>query len=144
MDGDSRDQVLAFWDALYRHDWDGVASCFTDDAFYEDVASPDDGARGPAAIVQRLRLGLDPVDQHDHELHHLVVEGNMAITEHSETWGWKTGETVTLRFVSVMELAEGKIARWSDYWDLQTLLGGAPDWWIEHITTEYAKAPFDA
>jgi hypothetical protein len=34
-----RDQVLRFWDTLYRHDWDGVAASFTDDAFYEDVAS---------------------------------------------------------------------------------------------------------
>lgn len=135
--------MLAFWDALYRHDWEAVAAAFTTDAFYEDVSSPDAGAKGPEAIVQRLRLGLDPVEGHEHDLRNLAVDGNLAITEHTETWTWHTGETVKLPFVSVMELRDGLIRRWSDYWDLQTLLGSAPQWWLDHIATEYAKAPFD-
>lgn len=143
MVGGHRDRVLAFWAALYHHDWDQVAASFTSDALYEDVPSPDAGARGPEAIVKRLRLGLDPVDSHVHDLRRLAVDGDLAFTEHTETWGWHTGETVTLPFVSVMELRDGLISRWSDYWDLQTLLGAAPQWWIEHITAEYARDPFD-
>lgn len=129
---------------MYRHDWEAVAASFTSDAHYEDIPAPDAGARGPEAIVQRLRLGLDPIETHDHELHALVVDGNLVVTEHAETWGWRTGEAVRLPFVSVMELRDGLIERWSDYWDLQTLLGAAPQWWIEHITEQYAAAPFDA
>ena len=28
--------------------------------------------------------------------------------------------------------------RWTDYWDLQTLLSAAPAWWIEEIASGYA------
>jgi hypothetical protein len=27
--------------------------------------------------------------------------------------------------------------RWWDYWDLQTLMGAAPAWWVEHIMQGY-------
>lgn len=143
MTGGNREHVLGFWEALYRRDWDAVPGFFSDDAFYEDVPSPDLGARGPDAIVKRLRLGLEPIESYTHDLRNLVVDGDLAFLEHTETWGWHTGESVTLPFVSVMELRDGLITRWSDYWDLQTLLGAAPQWWIEHITTAYAADPFD-
>ena len=40
-------------------------------------------------------------------------------------------------FVSVHELRDGAIVRWWDYWDLQTLMGAAPAWWIEHMAQGY-------
>lgn len=131
-----------FWSALYDRDWDGVAAAFTDDALYEDVPAPDLGAVGPAAIVRRLRIGLDPVDGWEHHLERLAADGPWVFTQHRETWTWKSGESVTLPFVSVMLVEGDLIARWSDYWDYQTLLGGAPAWWVEHIMAEYEKDPF--
>ena len=35
--------------------------------------------------------------------------------------------------MTVQETDGDTIVRWSVYWDLQTLLGAAPTWWIEHI-----------
>ena len=35
------------------------------------------------------------------------------------------------------KVSEGIIRRWTDYWDLQTLLGAAPAWWIEEIAAGY-------
>jgi hypothetical protein len=67
----------------------------------------------------------------------VVADGDVVITEHTETWLWRTGETVTLPFVSVHVIEAGKIVRWTDYWDLQTLLGSAPAWWIEEIAAGY-------
>ena len=55
------------------------------------------------------------------------------MTEHAEEWHWHTGESVANHFVTVMVVHGGAIARWSDYWDLQTLLAAAPAWWVEHI-----------
>ncbi len=40
--------VRRLWATLYTRDWDAVAALFSDDAFYEDVPTPDPGARGPA------------------------------------------------------------------------------------------------
>jgi ketosteroid isomerase-like protein len=130
----NREIVESFWDALYARDWDRIAAHFASDAEYTDVCSPaDDIAIGPEQVVARLRLGIEPIDGYDHEQRLVIAEGVVVVTEHSETWRWHTGEEVTLPFVSVHELRDGQIVRWYDYWDLQTLLGAAPSWWIEHI-----------
>ena len=87
--------------------------------------------------MARLRLGLERISGYEHTLRLMVAEGDMVVTEHAETWQWHTGEEVTLPFVSVHELRDGTIVRWWDYWDLQTLMGAAPAWWIEHIIQGY-------
>ena len=134
----NRAVVEGFWAALYDRDWDRIASFFADDGEYTDVPSPDDDvARGPEQIVRRLRLGIEPITDYEHHLRLMVADGDTVVTEHAETWRWHTGEEVTLPFCSVQELRDGKIVRWWDYWDLQTLLGAAPQWWIDHIMVGY-------
>jgi limonene-1,2-epoxide hydrolase len=134
----NKERVRVFWDTLYERDWDTIATFFAEDSEYTDVPSPaDDVAHGPELIVARLRLGLEPISAYDHDLRLMVAEGDAVVTEHAETWHWHTGEQVTLPFVSVHELRDGTIVRWWDYWDLQTLMGAAPDWWIEHVAQGY-------
>jgi hypothetical protein len=58
------------------------------------------------------------------------------VTEHVEVGEWPTGERARLPFVSVHTIANGRITRWWDYWDLGTLMNGAPAWWVEHIMAE--------
>lgn len=131
--------VARFWSELYARDWDAVASYFATDSEYTDVPTPpDDVAHGPEQIVRRLRIGLEPLSQIHHDVLNVVVEGGNVVTEHVEHWEWPTGERVSLPFVSMQHLRGGKIVRWWDYWDLGTLMGGAPQWWIEHIMREAA------
>jgi limonene-1,2-epoxide hydrolase len=130
--------VGSFWNALYARDWEAVAGYFGEDSEYTDVASPaDDVARGPDQIVARLRLGLERISAYEHDLRLVVAEGDAVVTEHTETWHWHTGEQVALPFVSVQELRGPVILRWWDYWDMQTLMQAAPDWWIEHVAEGY-------
>ena len=132
-------RVQEFWATLYARDWDGIATFFTEASEYTDVPSPaDDVARGPDLIVARLRLGLERIAGYEHDLRLMVAEGDTVVTEHSETWHWHTGEEVTLPFVSVHEFRDGVIVRWWDYWDLQTLMDAAPEWWIGHIAQGYS------
>jgi limonene-1,2-epoxide hydrolase len=135
---ENKETVRRFWETLYSRDWDAIAGFFTEASEYTDVPSPaDDIARGPALIVARLRLGLERIAGYEHDLKLMVAEGDDVITEHAETWHWHTGEEVTLPFVSVHQLHDGKIMRWWDYWDLQTLMNAAPVWWIEHVAQGY-------
>jgi limonene-1,2-epoxide hydrolase len=135
---DNKARVVEFWTALYERDWDRIGTFFTEESQYTDVPSPaDDVAHGPSQIVARLRLGLERISGYEHDLRLMVAGGDAVVTEHSETWHWHTGEEVTLPFVSVHQLRDGAIIRWWDYWDLQTLMNTAPDWWIEHIMQGY-------
>lgn len=134
----NKQRVEGLWQALYARDWDAIAAYFGPESEYTDVPSPaDDVAHGPALIVARLRLGLERISGYEHDLRLMVAEGDTVVTEHTETWHWHTGESVTLPFVSVHELHDGVIMRWWDYWDLATLMNAAPAWWIEHVAQGY-------
>jgi limonene-1,2-epoxide hydrolase len=128
--------VHTLWDALYRKDTAAVGALFADDGFYTDVPVDDGGATGPAQIAARLEIGFGPIDRFDHEIHRIVVDGDTVVTEHTETWHFGTGEVVALPFVSVQEIRDGKFVLWKDYSNINTLLDGAPAWWIEHIMSQ--------
>jgi limonene-1,2-epoxide hydrolase len=138
-DGAGTELVRGLWAALARRDFDAVGSYLAPDGHYVDVAVKDiePGARGPEQTAARLRLGLAPL--HAYELHDgpIVASGGYVVTEHSETWTWEPGVSVTLPFVSVMQVAGGKVDRWWDYFDLATLTNAAPRWWLDHIAAGY-------
>lgn len=136
--------VRRLWDALYRKDWETVADCIAPDGHYEDVPAPDPGATGPENVVRRLRIGLDPVVRFEHDIHRVVSQGSTVVIEHTEVWHFETGESVRNDFVTIHEVSERGIELWRDYWDLGTLMGQAPKWWLErlakHSAADFASA----
>lgn len=126
--------VQALWDAVYARDWDAIASHLGPDAVYLDVPTgPSTAAKGPEAIVGRLRLGLEPLARYEHVHGRIAAAGDVVMLEHAETWGWETGESVTLPFCSVHRVADGKVVLWKDYWNYSTLLDAAPEAWKERL-----------
>lgn len=135
-----RELIERFWATLYERDFEGVGAFFADDGEYTDMPTPpEDVARGPAQIAARLRLGLEPLESISHTVKTILVDGDTIATEHVEHWAWSTGEKVSFPFVSMHEVRGGKLVRWWDYWDLGTLMGAAPAWWVEHIMAESAR-----
>ena len=134
----NRALIERFWADLYRRDFDAVGAYFTEAGEYTDVPTPaDDVARGPVEIAARLRLGLAPLARIGHEIRRIVADADAVVTEHVERWEWPSGESVSLPFVSIHEVRDGRLVRWWDYWDLQTLMGAAPAWWVEHVMRGY-------
>jgi len=131
---ENRQLVEGFWEDLYRPDLAAAAARFTPDGEYTDVATPeDDVARGPEEIVRRLTLAWSKLSELRDERLHLVAGDRVVMTEHIEHWAWPTGESIGLPVATVHEVVDGKIVRWTDYWDLGLLMGAAPAWWVEHI-----------
>jgi limonene-1,2-epoxide hydrolase len=136
----------AFWDALYDRDWSRIRSFFGPESIYYDMPTgPSSAARGPDDIEARLRLGLAGLAGYEHQPGVVATAGDgIVMTEHTETWHWRTGESVTLPFVSVQHVTGEQIVLWKDYWDYNTLINGAPAWWVEEITTADLSWLFDA
>ena len=129
--------VERFWHTLYvERDLDAIGAMFSDDGVYSDVPVDDGGAHGPRQIAARLRIGFEPIQSFDHVIHRIVVDGDTAMTEHAETWHFDDDHEVTLPFVSVQEIHDGKFTLWRDYSNINTLLDNAPPWWIEHIMSQ--------
>ena len=138
--------AAAFWAALYDRDWGRIRSFFGPESIYFDVPTgPSAAAKGPEDIEARLRLGIDGLSGYDHRPG-VVATGpdGLVVTEHTEVWRWRTGETVALPFVSVQRVEVDTIVLWKDYWDYNTLIGGAPAWWVEEIMGADLPWLFDA
>lgn len=131
--------VERFWAALARRDFDAVGAMMSPNGHYIDVplVGAEDGARGPREVAARLRLGLEPLERYVLHPGRVVIDGDLAITEHSEEWFWHTGEHALVRFCSVQEIRDGKVDRWWDYLDMQAIFSVAPKWWLDHIAKGY-------
>jgi ketosteroid isomerase-like protein len=133
LEARNKQVVERYWDALARRDWDRIKAMVTDDCHYTDVGTPGAGGIGPDGVVNRLKIGLEPLEGYYHFPGHIVAEGDMVVTEHVERWVFHTGEVIDHGFVSVMELRDGKISRWHDYSNISNITDNAPAWWLERI-----------
>ena len=131
--------VRGFWDDLYGHDFAKVGTYFAADAVYDDVPVPAARAVGPAAIVRKLEIGLGAVPRHVHHVHRMVADESTVMTEHTEEWHFAPDRVVSLPFVSVQVIEEGRIVLWRDYSNIDTLLGAAPEWWLEHVARRWGE-----
>lgn len=139
------DPVRGLWRALSARNWDEVETFLAEDCIYLDVPTgPALAARGPGDIVKRLRIGIAPLASYENHDGLLLSDGPHVMYEHSETWTWSTGETATLKFVSVHEVRNGKITLWKDYWDMAGLQAFAPASWMEDLMTADMSWIFDA
>lgn len=139
------DTVLGLWRALSARDWDAVKTFLSDDCIYVDMpVGPALAARGPEDIVKRLKVGLEPLASYANHDGLLVSNGSDVMYEHSESWGWQTGETALLRFATVHRVENDKITIWKDYWDFGALVNSAPADWMTQLQAADTSWVFDA
>lgn len=145
MPADAERTVRGMWKALSERDWEALPRFLSEDCIYVDMpVGPAAAARGPADIVKRLRVGLEPLAGYVNHDGVLVSNGIDVMYEHSETWTWKTGETALLQFVTVHKVVDGRISLWKDYWDFGALMNHAPQDWMETLATADMSWIFDA
>lgn len=129
----NRKTVETMWAALSAMDWDGLTACLSEDVFYEDVPTEDEGAHGRENVVKRLGIAFNHLVDHQHTIHHLICEGDVVFLDHTEVWTFKTGEKASNTFATMHEMKDGKVAKWSDYWDVGSFVGQFPAWFLEEM-----------
>ena len=140
----SRISIAQFWTDLYARDWDEVGDVLRRPTRSTPTCRPRlKMSRGaPEQIVARLRLGLEPLASIGHVLvKTIVVRGRHGRHRTRRALGVAApARRSRCPFVSMQETARRRIVRWWDYWDLGTLMGSAPAWWVEHIMEAAAAA----
>lgn len=136
---DNKRVVTRMWQALGEMDWEGMQQCMHPDIHYRDVPSDDPGAHGPQNCVKRLQIAFNHLYRQEQEDHHIAAEGDMVFLDHTETWTFKTGETAAHTFISMHEIKDGLVYRWSDYWDMQKFVVQFPAWFLEEMMKSTAE-----
>jgi ketosteroid isomerase-like protein len=131
--------VQRMWEALARFDFETLQSCLHPEVHYEDVPTDDPGARGPANVVRRLRIAWDHLAHQEQVTHRIAAEGDLVFIDHTEIWTFKTGEKAGHRFCTMHEMRDGRIAQWSDFWDVARFAGQFPKWFLEVMAKARAE-----
>lgn len=119
-DASSEALVRRFCEAFSRRDVDEILGFFTDDATYHNI--PMAPARGTDEIRALLESFVPGSPTIEFEILHLASAGPVVFTERIDrmTFG---GNDVELPVAGVFEVADGRIAAWRDYFDMQQFMG---------------------
>jgi limonene-1,2-epoxide hydrolase len=115
------DVVREFCAAWEQRDADLILSYFAPDATYHNI--PVEPAVGHEAIRAVLDLFVPTSRSIRFEIRNLVAEGDRVFTERVDHFEFDDGRTVALPVAGVFEIADGRIAAWRDYFDLQSFFG---------------------
>ena len=131
---DNIDIVEGFFEAIYRLDFDAAVEFLTDDASYHDLPLPTDPTVGKDAIRRKLDFMIaGGVTSMDYEVRHIAGSGEAVLVERSETWHFPSGAAPTLRVMCTIELDDGRIAAWREYWNGEELMSQMPPEFFEGV-----------
>jgi limonene-1,2-epoxide hydrolase len=137
--------VEAFFEAIYRLDFDAAVGFFTEDASYHDLPVPTDPAVGKEAIRHKLDFMIaGGVTSMDYEIRHILGGGDAVLVERSETWHFPSGAAPTLRVMCTIELDDDKIAAWREYWNGEELMSQMPPEFFEGVESASAEGEGEA
>ena len=102
---------------------------------------PTDPTVGKEAIRKKLGFMIaGGVTSMDYEIRHLLSRDDVVLVERSETWHFPSGATPTLRVMCAIELDDGRIKAWREYWNGEELMSQMPPEFFEGIA-QPAAAP---
>jgi limonene-1,2-epoxide hydrolase len=117
----SKKVVSDFLGAWQKRDVAGIMECFTPDATYHNV--PVAPIKGIAGIREIFEGFLSAFAYADLEIVRIAAEPNLVFAERIDHFRLHDGRSVDLPVNGVFELKDGKIHRFSDYFDLASFEG---------------------
>jgi limonene-1,2-epoxide hydrolase len=108
--------IAAFRKAWPTEDATGLGSFFHEDATYHN--GPLDPVKGRNAIVATFAQFMKMGGQVGVDIMHMVAEGEIVMTERVDHITRDDGTTMSLPMMGVIEVHDGLIAAWRDYFDL--------------------------
>jgi limonene-1,2-epoxide hydrolase len=113
------DVVMNFIQAWNDRDWDAIDAAFTEDVVYHNM--PMEPLLGKAAASAMIR-GMQPKSV-DWQVLNIAENGNVVLTERVDNFVLADDKTLSIPVMGTMEIENGKIKAWRDYFDLATFTG---------------------
>lgn len=108
--------VIAFIDAWNARDWDGIEALFTEDVIYHNI--PMEPLHGREVAMAGIRA-MQP-KMVDWQVLNIAANGNVVLTERVDDFVMADDKKVSVPVMGTMEIRDGKICAWRDYFDLAT------------------------
>ena len=116
---DALEVVTAFCAAWSRNDLDELVGYFAENAIYHNIpVDPVVGRDNIRATIAGFTAGIDKIE---FEVRHAVADGPIVLTERVDHFH-APGKVISLPVMGVFEVADGKIAAWRDYFDLNQFM----------------------
>ena len=106
--------VMAFINAWNTMDWDAVEALLHEDVVYHNIPMAPLNGRVEAMTMIR---GMQPKEV-DWEVRNIAENGNVVLTERVDNFVLANDKTLSLPVMGTMEIRDGKICAWRDYFDL--------------------------
>jgi limonene-1,2-epoxide hydrolase len=115
--------IAAFMAAWPKGDAATLGSFFSEDALYHNM--PMEPVQGRGAILATLAEFMDMGGQVGVDIIHMVADGPIVMTERVDHFiGTET--TISLPLMGIIEVHEGAITAWRDYFDLSQFMAQTP------------------
>ena len=118
---ESKALVVKFLDSWERRDLDTIMSCFNDDAVYHNVPVPP--IAGRAGILAIFQGFLGAFETLTLETVRIAAEPDLVFAERIDHFQLRNGKRFDLPVNGVFEIENGKIQRFSDYFNLPSFEG---------------------
>jgi limonene-1,2-epoxide hydrolase len=93
---------------------DEITSFFADDAVWED--GPTGAVHGCDQIRKKIEGYVRLAAWCHHDILKLAVVGNTVLTEREDHWVFKDGNRYDARITGALDISNGKIIAWRDYY----------------------------
>jgi limonene-1,2-epoxide hydrolase len=101
---------------MVQRDPEALRPLLANDAVYQNVGTP--AFSGASAIVENLGMQFSVFpDSYEYKTLNLVADGEVVLTERLDFIRLPSGEVTGLPVMGAFVVRDGKISRWTDYWD---------------------------
>lgn len=113
---DATQVVVSFCNLMVKRDAAALRPFLAEDAIYQNVGKPP--FVGVAAIVQNLasQFAAFP-DSYEYRMVNIAARGDVVLTERFDMIRNHEGALHGVPVMGAFEVRDGKIGRWTDYWD---------------------------
>ena len=111
--------VMDMIDAWNKRDADRIADLFTEDGVLHSMMI--DPIKGREAIRPRIKFLVDNATHMDIKPRNIATVGNTVFLERTDSFTFK-GHSGSVPVVGVLDIKDGKVAEWREYYDRAELL----------------------
>jgi limonene-1,2-epoxide hydrolase len=113
---EAKQVVQEFCDLMVTRDVESLRPYLADDVVYQNTGMP--ATSGIEDVIANLGGQFAMfADSYEYKTHNAVAEGNVVMNERTDHVRGPDGTVHALPVMGTFIVRDGKIARWTDYWD---------------------------